>query len=100
MSGSPGPQHRTFGRQTVGQISENVRAMERWMRVLITTRPEPVAVVATAVSAVLIVGAFGASLSSAKARGASIAAAGAFLLLVVVGVSLYAWRLGDPGRSD
>jgi hypothetical protein len=97
---SLGGGHQAPGRQTVGPIGENVRAMERWMRVLITTRPEPVAVVATAVSAVLIVGAFGASLSSAKVRGASIAAAGAFLLLIVVGVSLYAWRLGDPGRSD
>jgi hypothetical protein len=74
--------------------------MERWMRVLAGTRPEPVAVAAVTVSAVLIAGAFAASLSSGPVRGASLAAAGAFLLLNGVGVSLYAGRLGDPGRSD
>ena len=70
------------------------------MHLLAATRPEPVAVAAASVSGLLIVGAFAASLSGASVRGASLAAAGAFLLLIVVGVSLYAWRLGDPGRSD
>jgi hypothetical protein len=75
-------------------------AMERWMRALAVAQPEPIAVVAAAVSAVLIAAAFAAALSTGPVRAASLAAAGAFLLLVAVGVSLYAWRLGAPGRSD
>jgi hypothetical protein len=74
--------------------------MERWMRTLVETRPEPVAVGAVTICAVAIVGAFAAALFGASVRPASLAAAGAFLILVVIGVSLYAWRLGAPGRSD
>jgi hypothetical protein len=74
--------------------------MERWMRMLSTVQPEPIAVGGATISAVLIAGAFAAALFSASYRAASLAAAGAFLLLVAIGVSLYAWRLGAPGRSD
>ena len=74
--------------------------MERWMRVLGSVRPEPVAAAAAALSALLLVGAFGASLGSGGVRGASLAAAGALLALVGTGLSLYAWRLGVPGRSN
>lgn len=74
--------------------------MERWLRLLVEVRPEPVATAAAALSAVLLVVAFGASLASGHARGASLAAAGAFLVLVGTGASLYAWRLGAPGRSE
>jgi len=70
------------------------------MRGLLTARPEPVAVGSAAVSAILVVGAFAITLPSTSFRAASLAAAGAFLLLVAIGVSLYAWRLGAPGRSD
>lgn len=70
------------------------------MRTLAEMRPEPVAVGATTICAVAIVGAFAAGLFTTSFRAASIAAAGAFLLLVVTGVSLYAWRLGAPGRSE
>jgi len=80
----------------LGQLA----AMERWMRALVETRPEPVAVGAATICAVAIVGAFAAALFDGAVRGASLAAAGAFLALVVTGVSLYAWRLGAPGRSD
>jgi hypothetical protein len=74
--------------------------MEGWMRGLLAAQPEPVAVGGAAIGAVLIVAAFVASLPSTSFRAASLAAAGAFLLLVAIGVSLYAWRLGAPGRSD
>jgi hypothetical protein len=74
--------------------------MEGWMRRLLAAQPEPVAVGGAAVSAILIVAAFVAALLSTPFRAASLAAAGAFLLLVAIGVSLYAWRLGAPGRSD
>lgn len=70
------------------------------MRALLRVRPEPVAVVAAALSSLLIVGAFAASLGSFAVPAGSLAAAGAFLLIVAVGLSLYAWRLGAPGRSD
>jgi hypothetical protein len=73
--------------------------MEGWMRRLLAAQPEPVAVGGAAISAVLIVAVFVASLPSTSFRAASLAAAGAFLLLVAIGVSLYAWRLGAPGRS-
>jgi hypothetical protein len=79
---------------------EELAAMERWMRTLTAMQPEPIAAGAAALCAVLIVGAFAASVFGASVRAASVAAAGAFLLLVAVGVSLYAWRLGAPGRSD
>jgi hypothetical protein len=74
--------------------------MERWMRAVAATQPEPVAVGGAAISAVLVVAAFVVALFSTSFRAASMAAAGAFLLLVAIGVSLYAWRLGAPGRSD
>jgi hypothetical protein len=74
--------------------------MERWMRRLAAAEPEPIAVGAAAVSAVLIVGALAAAFFASSLRAASLAAAGAFLLLVAIGVSLYAWRLGASGRSD
>jgi len=74
--------------------------MERWMRGLAAARPEPVAVGGAAIGAILIAGAFVAALPSTSFRAASLAAAGAFLLLVAIGVSLYAWRLGAPGRSN
>jgi len=74
--------------------------MERWLRTLAAVPQEPLAVGAVAVSAVLIVGAFAAAALAAPVRAASVAAAGLFLLLIVVGVSLYAWRLGAPGRSE
>jgi hypothetical protein len=74
--------------------------MEGWMRRLLTVQPEPVAVGGAAVSALLIVVVFVAALPSTSFRAASFAAAGVFLLLVAIGVSLYAWRLGAPGRSN
>ncbi|HYW27773.1 MAG TPA: hypothetical protein VE953_26615 [Terriglobales bacterium] len=74
--------------------------MEGWKRRLLAVQPEPVAVGGAAISAVLIVGAFVAALPSTSFRAASLAAAGVFLLLVAIGVSLYAWRLGAPGRSS
>lgn len=74
--------------------------MERWLRAVAALAPEPVAAGAAALTALLLVGAFAASVFTNSPRGASVAAAGAFLLLVAVGVSLYAWRLGAPGRSD
>jgi hypothetical protein len=74
--------------------------MERWTRALADVPPEPAAVGGAAVSALLLVIAFAASLGSGTTRPASLAAAGAFLLLVAVGVSVYAWRLGVPGRSE
>jgi hypothetical protein len=74
--------------------------MERWMRALAATQPEPLAAGAAAVSAVLVVGAFAVGVLGTPVRAASVAAAAAFFLLVAVGVSLYAWRLGAPGRSD
>ena len=70
------------------------------MRGLAGSRPRLVATVAAATSALLLVLAFGASLGAGSTRPASLAAAGAFLLQVAVGVSLYAWRLGAPGRSE
>lgn len=70
------------------------------MRTLAETRPEPVAVGAATICAVAIVGAFAAAVFTTAERTASLAAAAAFLLLVASGVSLYAWRLGAPGRSD
>ena len=70
------------------------------MRALVAAQPEPVAVGGAAISAVVIVAVFVVALPSASFRSASLAAAGAFLLLVASGVSLYAWRLGAPGRSD
>lgn len=70
------------------------------MRRLLAAQPEPVAVGGAAISAILIAAAFVAALPSTGFRAASFAAAGAFLLLVAIGVSLYAWRLGAPGRSD
>jgi hypothetical protein len=73
--------------------------MERWMRRLLAVQPEPVAVGGAAISAILIVAVFVAALPSTTFRAASLAAAGVFLLLVAIGVSLYAWRLGAPGRS-
>lgn len=66
---------------------------------LLAVQPEPVAVGGAAISAILIVAAFVAALPSSSFRSASLAAAGVFLLLVAIGVSLYAWRLGAPGRS-
>jgi len=74
--------------------------MERWTRLLAATRPEPIAVAAAVLSAVLIAGSLAVALGSGPVRAASLAAAGTFLLLVAIGVSLYAWRLGAPGRSD
>ncbi len=79
---------------------EQLAPMERWLRALAAVRPEPVAVAAAAISAVLIVGAFAVAVSTSSFRPASLAAAGTFLLLVAIGVSLYAWRLGGSGRSD
>ena len=70
------------------------------MRVLAQARPEPIAVGAAALGAALVAGTFVAAILAAPARGASVVAAGAFLFLVAIGVSLYAWRLGVPGRSD
>ena len=70
------------------------------MRMLSTAQPEPIAVGGATIGAVLIAAAFAAALFSGPFRAASLAAAGAFLLLVAIGVSLYAWRLGAPGRSD
>ena len=75
-------------------------AVKRGMRALEDVQPEPMAAAAAALSALLVVGAFGASLASAGVRGASLAAAGALLALVGTGLSLYAWRLGVPGRSS
>ena len=74
--------------------------MNGWMRRLLAAQPDAVAVAGAAISAILIVGAFVAALPSTSFRAASMAAAGAFLLLVAIGVSLYAWRLGAPGRSS
>ena len=70
------------------------------MRALLSVRPEPVAIAAAAVSSLLIVAAFAASLGSTAVPAGSLAAAGAFLLIVAIGLSLYAWRLGASGRSD
>ena len=70
------------------------------MRALEDVRPEPVAAAAAAVTAVLLAGAFAASLGSTSVRGASLAAVVALLVLVGTGVYLYAWRLGVPGRSS
>jgi hypothetical protein len=70
------------------------------MRALEEIRPELVAVGAAALSGLLLVVAFLASLGTGGTRGASLAAAAALLLLIVVGASLYAWRLGVPGRSE
>jgi len=75
-------------------------AVKRGMRALEDIQLEPVAAAAAALSGLLLVGAFGASLASAGVRGASLAAAGALLALVGTGLSLYAWRLGVPGRSS
>ena len=75
-------------------------AVKRVMRALEDVQPEPTAAAAAALSALLVVGAFGASLASAGVRGASLAAAGALLAPVGTGLSLYAWRLGVPGRSS
>jgi hypothetical protein len=69
-------------------------AMERWMRTLAAAQPEPVAVGASVISALVIAATFIAALPTTTFRAASLAAAGAFLLLVAIGVSLYAWRLG------
>jgi hypothetical protein len=74
--------------------------MERRTRGLVTAPPGAVAIVATALSALLIAGAYAAAVGSYPARNGSLAAVGAFLLIVAIGVSLYAWRLGAPGRSD
>ncbi len=74
--------------------------MKGWMRALAGAQPEPVAVGAAALSALLVAAPFVAALLSSTLRGASYAAAGAFLLLVAIGASLYAWRLGAAGRSD
>jgi hypothetical protein len=48
------------GRGVAGERSalEQLRVMERWMRVLAATQPEPLGAAAAAVSAVLVVGAF------------------------------------------
>jgi len=73
--------------------------MDRWTRGL-AQRSQLAGAVAAALSALLLVLAFGASLGGGSTRSASLVAAGAFLLQVVVGVSLYAWRLGAPGRSE
>ena len=73
--------------------------MTRWTSGLQQLAPDAVAVGAVGVVAVLLVGALGAAEASAPVRAGSIAAAGCFFLLVAVGVSLYAWRLGAPGRS-
>jgi len=70
------------------------------MHALERVRPEPVAAAAAAVTALLLVGAFAASLGSPGVRGASLAAAVALLVLVGTGVYLYAWRPGVPGRSS
>lgn len=70
------------------------------MRRLVAVQPEPVAVGGAAISAILIVAVFVAALATTSFRAASLAAAGVFLLLVAIGVSLYAWRLGAPGRSS
>ena len=70
------------------------------MRALEDVRPEPVAAVAAVVTALLLAGAFAASLGSTGVRGASLAAAAALLVLVGTGVYLYAWRPGVPGRSS
>jgi hypothetical protein len=74
--------------------------MTRWTSGLQRLGPDAVAVGSVAVVAVLLVGAFGVAEATVPVRGASIAAAGCFLLLVAVGVSLYAWRLGASGHSD
>jgi len=70
------------------------------MHALERVRPEPLAAAAAAVTALLLVGAFAASLGSTDVRGASLAAAVALLVLVGTGVYLYAWRPGVPGRSS
>lgn len=74
--------------------------MERRGRAVLGMRLEALVVVAVTLSALLVVAAFAASLSSAATRGASLAAAGVFLVLVAIGVSLYAWRLGAAGRFE
>jgi hypothetical protein len=67
---------------------------------MIDGRLELLVVSAVALSTLLVVGVFVASLNSATVRTASLLAAGAFLMLVAIGVSLYAWRLGAAGRSS
>jgi hypothetical protein len=57
--------------------------------------PAACALCALLLAAALVVGWAGDHL-----RGASIAAAAAFVVIVAVGVYLYAWRLGVSGRSD
>ena len=84
------------GTSSLGQWA----AVKRRLRALEEVQPEPVAAAAAALSALLLVGAFGATLGSAGIGGASLAAAGALLALVGTGLSLYAWRLGVPGRSS
>jgi hypothetical protein len=74
--------------------------MDRWTRGLASVEPRLVATVAAALSALLLLLAFAVSLAGGQPRAASFVAAAAFLLQVVVGLSLYAWRLGAPGRSE
>lgn len=74
--------------------------MERWGRAELGARLESVVVAAVTLSALLVVAVFAASITSAATRGASLAAAGVFLLLVAIGVSLYAWRLGAASRPE
>lgn len=61
---------------------------------------DTIAVASVGAAAVLLVAALAAAETTGAVRASSIAAAGCFLLLVAVGVYLYAWRLGAPGRSD
>jgi hypothetical protein len=70
--------------------------LERLMRI----NPRPLVAGAAAISALLLVVVSAATIGSEVPRGASLAAAAAFVLLVAVGVYLYSWPLGAPGRSE
>jgi hypothetical protein len=73
--------------------------VERWVGAVGRLQPGVVAAVACVLCVLLLLGAFAAAWATGPMRGASIAAAAAFVVIVAAGLGLYAWRLGVPGRS-
>lgn len=73
--------------------------MERWTRRISRVRSDRVAVVAVGLAALLLLAALAVAAWSGTLPPESLAVAAAFPLFVAAGLSLYAWRLGAPGRS-